>query len=266
MADFNKKTMNRSTGYMGILYGTKKYKGSVDKMLKLQKMKKIGTDTVAGHKCDVWQLGKMSKTCFYKGFPLRTETTLMGMKKVVVATKAEFDIKLTKDDFNMPDFPVYEMDMNTGKRKKLSKDELEVMNKKHREGASKKKNEANTMMAIMKEAYKEVGVVEGKSPTKEQMKKVREYMQKVTFPIQKKKFLEETKDMKNIKECLEKANSAKDANHCDLDGDSDRYEKWNSTIKKETLKNISMFETKILPCVEKSKNAKEMQMCFPEGY
>lgn len=266
VADFNKKTMNRTTGYMGMLYGTKKYKGSVDKMLELQKMKKIGTDTVAGHTCDVWQLGKISKTCFYKGFPLRTESTLMGMKRVVEATKAVFDIQLTQDDFKMPDFPVYEMDMHTGKRKNLSKDDLEVMDKKYSKAASEEKNEADMMIAIMKEAYTKAGVVKGKRPSTEQMKRVKEYIQKRTFPIQKKKFLEETKDMKNIKECLEKANSVKDANHCDPEGDSDRYENWNSTVKKETLKEIAMFETTILPCVEKSQNGKEMQMCFPKGY
>ena len=266
VADFNKKTMNRSKGYMGMLYGTKKYKGSVDKMLELQKMKKVGTDTVAGYKCDVWQLGEMSKTCFYKGFPLRKETTLMGMKRVVTATKAEFDIKLTKDDFKMPDFPIYEMNMNTGERKKLSKAELEAMDKKDRNEFKEQENEADMMMGVMKEAYKQAGVVEGKTPTKEQMEKVREYMEKKTFPMQKKKFLEEIKDVNNIKECLEKASSVKDANNCDPEGDGDNYEKWDDTIKKETLKEISMFETKILPCVEKSQNAKEMQMCFPEGF
>jgi hypothetical protein len=267
VADFNKKTMHRSTHYAGILFGTKKYKGSVEKMLKLQKMKKIGTDTVAGHTCDVWQLGDIGKTCFYKGFPLREETTLMGMKRVIVATKAEFDITLSKDDFKMPDFPVYTMRFSEdgqpiGEPKKFNKNELEEMDKKYIEKSKKGEDEEAKMIKIMNEAYTKAGVVKGKAPTKEQMNMAKEYMQKAMFPIQKKKFLEEAKESGEVKNCLEKANSIKDANHCKPDGDG--YEKWDSTVKKEKLEEILMFETKILPCVEKAKDTKMMEACFPK--
>lgn len=266
VADFNKKTMDRSTNYAGILFGTKKYKGSVEKMLKLQKMKKVGTDKVAGHTCDVWQLGKMSKTCYYKGFPLRKETTLMGMKRVVEATKAEFDIEITKDDFKMPDFPVYKMRFSEsghpiGEAKALTKSELEAMDKKHYEESKSKEKEEGKMMKIMNEAYKKAGVVEGKAPTKEQMNRAKEYMQEAMFPIQKKKFLEEAKDTKELKNCLSKANTIKEANHCNPDEDG--YDKWDSKTKKETIDELLMFETKIVPCVEKAKNAKDMSLCFP---
>ena len=256
-ADFNKKSMTRRTGYMGVLFGTKKYKGSVENMLKLQKMKKIGTDKVAGQTCDVWQLGEMTKICFYKGLPLREETTLMGMKRVVVATKAEFDIELKKEDFKLPNYPI--------DGKKYTHAELEEMDKKEKNKVNERKKEEESSMAIMEEAYKVAGVDPKKGrPTKEQMQQIRTYMQKAMFPIQKKKFLEETKDIKNIKNCLTQANTLKEANSCKPDGESDGYDEWNSKIKKETLEEISMFENTILPCVEKAQNGKEMQVCFPE--
>ena len=252
--DFDNKIIHRNSSYMGATFGANKFKDTIDESLKAMHLKKIGTDTVAGVKCDIWKLGTSVETCYYKGLPLRT-----NMRGVVEsASKIEIDASLSLEDFKLPDFPV--------NGRKFTQNELEAMDSKDINKQNKDEAEVEEGMKLLKEAYKKAGVVKGKRPTKEQMQIAREYMQKAMFPIQKKKFLEETKDMKNIKECLEKANSVKDANHCDPDGNSDRYEKWNSKIKKETLKEISMFETKILPCVEKSKNAKEMQMCFPKGF
>ena len=249
--DFENKIIHRMNNYMGVTFGVNKFKDTIDESLKAMYMKKVGTDIVAGVKCDVWRLGKSVETCYYKGLPLRTN--ISGVLET--ATKIEIGASLSLKDFKLPDFPI--------NGRKFTQSELEVIDNKGISKQNREQKEADKGMAILKEAYKKAGVAEGKRPTREQMKMVREYMQKATFPRQKKKFLEETKDMKNIKECLEKANSVKDANHCDPDGNSDRYENWNSTVKKETLKEISMFETKILPCVEKSKNAKEMRSCFP---
>ena len=252
--NFQNKTIDRSSDeYHGMRFGTKKYKGSVDEMLKLQKMKKIGTDKVAGYTCDVWQLGKGTKTCFYKGIPLKSEMSGGGMTRVMVATKAEFDLELSDNDFKLPDFPV--------NGKKYTQAQLKEMDANDKNRAGKRKKEEDEAITMLKEAYKKAGVKEGKSPTKEQMKIAREYMQKKMFPIQKKKFLEETKDTKNIKNCLTKANSLQEANGCDLNGDG--YGKWNSKIKEKILKKIELFETKIIPCIEKSQNAKEMEVCFP---
>ena len=216
-------------------------------------MKKIGTDTVAGHKCDVWQLGEMSKTCYYKGFPLRKETTLMGMKRVVVATKAEFDIELTKDDFKMPNFPI--------NGKLFTKNELEEMDKKHKEKSKKRDDEEAKMMKIMNEAYKKAGVVKGKAPTKEQMKIAREYMQNAMFPMQKKKILKKGEILKKIKPCYEKAQNIKEAKKCDPK--NDELYQWNDSVKKEILTDMENDE-KIFGCVEKSSNGIEMSKCFPE--
>ena len=258
VADFNKKTMNRSTNYAGKLFGTKKYKGSVKKMLELQRMKKVGTDTVAGYKCDVWQLGKMSKTCFYKGFPLRKETTLMGMKRVIVATKAEFDIKLSDDDFRMPNFAI--------DGKVFSKSELEEMDNKEKKKREERKKEQDNSIILMKEAYKKAGVQEGKAPTKEQMQKARVYMQKAMFPTEKKKILEGMKSIPQAKKCFKSANSVDEANKCELMMDSEEpklHRKWDNKVKANLLKKIDGFE-KAIPCIEKADTFNTLEQCFPE--
>ena len=87
-------------------------------------------------------------------------------------------------------------------------------------------------------------------------------MQDAMFPMQKKKFLEEAKRVGEVKKCLKNANSIKEANICDPDEDG--YEEWNNNIKKETIEELSMFETKIIPCVKKAQDGKAMEACFPQ--
>ena len=67
--------------------------------------KKTGTDKVLGYTCEVWELMGV-KQCIYKGIPLRVESNIMGMKNMEIATKAEFEISLSKDNFKLPDFPL----------------------------------------------------------------------------------------------------------------------------------------------------------------
>ena len=254
---FEQKMIHRMEEYMGTVFGIMKGSGTNEEMLKKMRFKKVGTDKVAGQACDVWEMkGGKIKQCIYKGLPLREETNMLGMKSLVVATKVEIGAKLSKEDFKLPDFPI--------NGKKYTQTQLEEMDAKVKKKAGERRKEQDEAINLLKEAYKKAGVKEGKSPTKEQMKIAQGYMQKAMFPIQKKKFLEEFKDVEKIKKCLEKASSAKEAKSCDPHSEGDRYDKWNSTIKKETLKEIKMFETKMIPCVEKSQNAKEMEACFPK--
>jgi hypothetical protein len=251
---FKEKKINRMEGYMGDVFGIIKSNGTNEEMLKKMKFKKAGTDKVAGQTCDIWKYGKSMTKCIYKGFPLREETTMMGMKSTVVATKVELDVELSRDDFKLPDFPI--------NGKKYTQAQLEEMDKKEKNIAGERKKEQGNAMALMAEAFKKAGVKEGKSPTKEQMKKAKEYMQSAMFPMQKKKFLEEAKGIDEAKKCLTKAKNIKEANSCEPD--EDRYDMWNDEIKKETLEELSMFENKILPCVKKATNGKMMEQCFPK--
>lgn len=73
--------------------------------------KKIGTEKVAGYRCDIWEVNGV-KECLYKGVPLKIETTVTGMTLTETATKAEFDISLSAENFKLPDFPIYDMEGN----------------------------------------------------------------------------------------------------------------------------------------------------------
>ncbi len=109
-------------------------------MMKQMGGKKTGTDQVLGYNCDVWTLMGSTKQCMYKGIPLKIESNVMGIKSREIATKVEFDISLSKDDFKLPDFPIYD-EYGT----KLDKNNLDAMDNKSEVQATQ---EAEDMAAL----------------------------------------------------------------------------------------------------------------------
>jgi len=120
---------NPAMGMMALVGGNVKETGEA-MMIKMGG-KKLGTAKVLGYTCTVWNLMSV-KQCMYKGIPLKVESNMMGMKSIEVATKAEFDISLSSDDFGLPAYPIYAMDtMNSQKQpKELDKSKLEAMDAK----------------------------------------------------------------------------------------------------------------------------------------
>lgn len=247
--DFEHKIIHRMSNYMGMTFGVNKFKDTVDESLKAMHLNKVGTNTVAGVKCDVWRLGKSIETCYYKGLPLRTN--ISGVQER--ATKIVIDAKLSLKDFKLPDYPI--------NGRKFTQDELEAIDNKVIAKQNRRQKEANKGMAILKEAYKKAGVAKGKRPTKEQMKIIKAYMQKAMFPIQKEKILKRGEGLERIKACYQKAQTAEEANRCTPK--NNKIRKWNETVKKELLADIDNFE-KELTCAKKSTNMAELGRCFPK--
>jgi hypothetical protein len=72
-------------------------------MMKKMGGKKIGTETVSGKNCDIWDVPKMmSKIWVWKTIPIKTETNVMGMQITQTATSVETDIPISQDKFNIP--------------------------------------------------------------------------------------------------------------------------------------------------------------------
>ncbi len=127
------------------------------------------------------------------------------------------------------------------------------------------KKQMQENMKMMQEAYKKAGVdLSQGRPTPQQMKIVQEYMQEALFPRQKENILKEAKDVNMHRSCLEKADTLKEANACVPDDDGEEeFDVWNENEKRVTLKEIDEF-IKIIPCVKKASNGKELKSCFPE--
>ena len=256
----HKRIMRLSGAYAGL--------AKADKEMMLRAGgKKVGEDKVLGYTCEVWDFGKGEiKKYLYKGLILKTVSNMMGVKNTEVAVKADFDIALTDEDFKMPDFPIYDMQGN-----KLDKTELNEMDKNSAVEAKETRKDMQKMRKISSQAMRDAGVKKGQRPTKKQEKKIENAMMNAMFPRIKNKMLSQSKALEFGKECLESANTLKEAKVCTNKmnkmvgkrGDSDfELESWDSKTKKETLKFLEQG-IKSMNCVKKANNMQELQACMP---
>jgi hypothetical protein len=287
--DFKMKQINRmkNTGaaMAAAFGGGKNFKETGELMMKKMGGKKIGTEKILGYTCDLWDLMGV-KQCMYKGIALKIETNIMGMKNVEIATKAEFDITLSEKNFKLPDFPIYQYDLNKlaeGKKLKLlDKSKLVEMDTKAnlkvlqdaKEGA-----EAMKGMAAGLAALKESGIDlnSGKDLTPEEIKIMQKSMMKAmggeakVLAKTKKEILNDanSEGINFAKKCFGNADSLKEANVCVDKGnemfgeDGEHYTSWSSKDKKEMLDEMQEFE-KAIPCVKAAQSMQALQQCFPK--
>ncbi len=284
--DFKKKIINRlknqGAGMAAFFGGRDNIKESGENTMKSIGGKKLGTDKVLGFTCDVWDLMGV-KQCIYKGIPLKVESDMMGMKSVEIATKAEFDIMLTKDDFKLPDYPVYDYDMDRmmeGKKlKELDKNKLEAMDAKANATAkvqSKEMAEAGKGMAAGMVALAESGfdMSSGKEMAPEQVQIMQKAMMNAMggegkmVAKMKREILDGTKSLEFAQECFGDADTLKEANTCVDKGnqmfneDEEHLRSWTKADKNEMLKEMKEFK-KSIPCFEDAQTMQAIQQCMP---
>lgn len=273
---------NRAAQAAAMLGGGENLKETGEKMMKSMGGKKLGTDKVLGYTCDVWEL-MGSKQCIYKGIPLRIVTDMMGLKNTEVATKAEFDLSLHKNDFKLPDYPVYDMDMDRimhGKEPKmLDKSRLEEMDRKDnaqaeveaKEGVEAMKGLAAGLAALAKTGY---DMKSDKKMTPEQEKVMQDAMMKTMdangemAAKMKKKILKNVEQVEFAQKCFGDADTLVDANKCVDKGnkmfhdDREYYTSWTAKDKQEELQEIVAFKNAI-PCIRAAQTMIEIKQCLP---
>ncbi len=285
--DFKQKRIermrNEGAAMAAMFGGGSNLKESGEAMMKGMGGKKLGTDKVLGYTCDVWEL-MGSKQCIYKGVPLRVVTNIMGMKSTEVATKAEFDIALNKDDFKLPDYPVYDFNMDrmmAGKEPKpLDKSRLEEMDRRDnaqakveaQEGAEAMKGLAAGVAALAKAG---VDLKSSKDLTPEQEKIMQDAMIKAMggqdkmVGKMKKEILENVVQIEFAQKCFGSANTLSDVNKCVDKGnemfndDREYYTSWTPKDKQEELQEIEDFK-KAVPCIKAAKTMIEVKQCLPK--
>ncbi len=257
---------NMGLAMAGLMGSGQNMKQSGEEMMKKMGGKKTGTDKVLGYSCDVWEM-MGTKQCIYKGIPLRVQTDVMGIKSTEVATKAEFDISLSKDDFKLPDFPIYDMEGN-----KLDRNNLDAMDKKVKTDMAKDMDEMALKKAAFAKARREAGIKEGESGTKAQKEAMMNSMMEAMLPQMKKKFLAQEKMLSFGKECFHSASTVKEANDCshkmdEMIGESsdpeDNFTEWNSQTKKETFGFIDQG-LENMECVKKANSAQDIKQCMQQ--
>jgi hypothetical protein len=85
-----------------------------------------GTENMIGKPCEIWELKSMgTKIWVWENIPLRSETNLMGIQILRVATKIDENAVIPTEKLEVPtDIEFTEIDMNNpfGKTKKLEED------------------------------------------------------------------------------------------------------------------------------------------------
>jgi hypothetical protein len=242
-----------------------------ESMLKSMGGKKVGTDKVLGYTCDVWDLMGV-KQCIYKGIPLRIESNLMGMKSQQVATKADFDISLSEDDFKLPEFPLVDMRGNILDLDRNSLNELDQ--KMSQENVQEMQDGMKAMTAAMG-ALKESGF-DMNDPNAQLTKVQQKSMQDAAMAAMggedkmlartKNEILKEAKNLPEIKKCFQNANTVKEANICEMKADNEdpeHHTTWNGSIRSALINEISTFE-KALPCIENASSFSDLKQCMPQ--
>jgi hypothetical protein len=214
------------------------------------------------------------KQCLYKGIPLKVESDMMGIKSVEIATKAEFDIALSKDDFKLPDFPIYGMSDDMSKPPtKLDKSELDKMDAQAEKQQAKESKEMGDLAKVMAAAAAQAGMTEGKAPSKDQQQAMEQAMQGMMLPMIKKKALAQEDMMRFGKKCLGAADTLKEANQCTQEAATKfpatknnndfSFEEWNPAVKKKVLGDIDQF-LQATPCIKKASSMQQFEKCMPD--
>jgi len=271
--DFKQKKIlrmeNPAMVMMAMMGDGKNVQQTGESMMKKMGGKKVGSDKVLGYACEVWDLMGV-KQCMYKGIPLRIESDIMGLKSMEIATKAEFDVSLNNDDFELPDFPFVDIQ---GKTLKIDKNNLDEMDAKRSAKSSQEAEDGMKAMGAAMSALQESGFdmnsKEKMTPEQEQMmqKAMMKAMggEKSMLAQTKQEIFEDVKLIPMARECFENANSVDEANACERKVDSEdpeQYNQWNDTIKTNMLKEMKMFED-ALPCLKKAESFKALELCMP---
>ena len=69
----------------------------------------VGQESVLGYNCDIWDV-MGGKQWIYKGLPLKIEVSIMGITTITVATSAKFNVSVADKYFELPNFPIEEME------------------------------------------------------------------------------------------------------------------------------------------------------------
>ena len=83
--------------------------------------KRVGTESILGYKCDIWQLGE-DKIWIYNTVPLKLISKSLGLVQIQEAKLAVFNVDIKDDKFKLPSFPVKAVDdvLNIGPEGEIS--------------------------------------------------------------------------------------------------------------------------------------------------
>ena len=227
IADFKTKKVQRmqNPAYaMMSAIGESNSSQSLEAMMSMMGGKRVGSEIILGYSCDSWEvLG--ARQCIYKGIVLKIESQDKDMHHIELAIKIDFDKNISKADFALPDFDIYDMVGN-----KLDKSRLEQMDIAEAIEVAKS---IKSISLTVKDTHNHT---KDHQLSPDDMKRG---MMESLLPMMKKEIVAQESIMKFGKECLSKADTIKEANACshkmtDMGGErEDDFVEWNKEMKKE---------------------------------
>ena len=107
LADFDKKIIYATRDLaMDMMKQSNTDAGETGKnMLESVGGKIVGNENILGYNCEVWDING-AKQWMYKGVVLKMDITVFGIRTLMEATSAKFDVSVTDANFKLPDFPI----------------------------------------------------------------------------------------------------------------------------------------------------------------
>lgn len=226
--------------------------------IKEMKAKKIGTDTVADHECDLWQLGDQT-ICMYKGIPLSIEIKADGFISTRTAQVVKLGEPISDSEFALPDYAVLaEEGYRSNKSASVqAADYVQAIKKldKNFERNSSDRNDSNLAQDQINTIINSVGAP--------YLARQKEYLPTLFTELKKaKECIAASENADTAKECIVPVNKINDKL-----GDSAAsydYRNWKEQNKKKALKSITKEIADLnvtINCVQKSKLTTEVIIC-----
>ncbi len=221
---------------------------------------KNNQEKVAGFLCDIWE-GKGLKKCIYKGIVLKIEANILGVSYLKIARKATFNINLSEEHCEVPDYPVHKFGLlndsiktkNSNKTKNVCKIlkhvtyNLKESNKTISKHSINNKERKNFIHSITQDIYK----------------KQKEILPKLLLSLKK------------TRECLQTGDSPFEANQCIAhfshmkeqlgSKEEDFILLWDDKRKNELLEKIEdelIYLQSKIPCIQRAKNITDLSACM----
>ncbi len=221
---------------------------------------KVGTETIVGLTCELWE-GSGQEICLYRGIPLRITVKAEGFRSSRTAVYAKINVPVKENEFALPHFPIVIDDDYTtnASAKTRSEDYLAAVEDLHRalKGMAIDLNDAN--QTLSPEQEKEVINVLGKrylAKQKRLLPKLRTALE------QAKKCIADANESRAAEACIAPVNRVDEAL-----GDKTEnftYVPWTSATKQTILTSLESEITYLdvtIKCVEKFDKTTDVIVC-----
>ena len=242
------------------LLSRKKNKIKYDSSKETEGLMQKGQENVAGILCDVWE-GPGIKKCIYKGIVLKVKSHFLDVKYERVARKVSFDIEISRESCQLPNYPIQEFG--------LFKDNIKTRNTKRSENFCKiLKN------AVFDISDQDIRHVSDTLEDKEREKFINR-ISKDIFDKQKVLLPELLTELRETRQCLYTVENPFEANQC-IEQFSRMQEKlgtrendfillWDDKRKSKLLDKIEdevIYLESRIPCVKRAKNITDLSSCM----